>query len=49
MLEAKEEETYRSSFSSKSYESPNWAYEQADKAGYVRALRAVIDLLKEEN
>jgi len=29
------------------YDSPNWAYLQADRAGYERALRDVIDLITE--
>ncbi len=28
------------------YHSPTWAYRQADKVGYARALREVIDLTK---
>ncbi len=28
------------------YLSPGWAYRQADKAGYARALREAIDLTK---
>lgn len=29
------------------YDSPNWAYLQADRIGYERALRDVIDLIAE--
>lgn len=29
------------------YDSPNWAYLQADRTGYERALREVIDLIIE--
>lgn len=28
------------------YTSPSWAYRQADKVGYARAMREVIDLTK---
>ncbi len=28
------------------YHSPSWAYRQADKVGYARAMREVIDLTK---
>ncbi len=31
------------------YLSPGWAYRQADKAGYARALREAIDLTKVNN
>ena len=31
------------------YDNPNWAYLQADKAGYERALRDVLELISEEN
>lgn len=30
------------------YESPSWAYRQADGVGYERALREVISLLEEK-
>lgn len=30
-----------------SYESPNWAYMQADAVGYTRALEEVISLISE--
>lgn len=33
--------------SEKLYDSPNWAYQQADRAGYERALRDVISLIKD--
>jgi len=29
------------------YDNPNWAYLQADRAGYERALRNIIDLINE--
>ena len=32
--------------SKKGYDSPNWAYEQADFIGYERALHEIINLLK---
>ncbi len=28
------------------YDSPSWPYRQADKVGYARAMREVIDLTK---
>lgn len=33
--------------SKKSYETPNWAYLQADQVGYERALYEIIDLIQE--
>jgi hypothetical protein len=33
--------------SSKNYDSPNWAYKQADAVGYQRAMKEVINLLTE--
>lgn len=34
----------QSSSSDNDYESPSWAYKQADKVGYTRALKEVIEL-----
>ena len=28
------------------YDSPNWAYKQADNVGYMRALKEISDILK---
>lgn len=28
------------------YDSPNWAYKQADHVGYLRAMEEIISLLK---
>lgn len=41
------EEKRTGSVSESLYDSPNWAYQQADRAGYERALRDVISLIKE--
>lgn len=30
------------------YDSPNWAYHQADRVGYERAIRDVIELISEK-
>lgn len=30
------------------YDSPAWAYRQADKVGYIRALKQIIELTKIE-
>lgn len=46
VLDAKISEAYRVARSKEGYESPNWAYQQADLCGYVRALEEVKSLLK---
>jgi hypothetical protein len=43
ILERELNEKNRSSFDE--YSSPNWAYQQADKNGYKRALQSFINLL----
>lgn len=45
MLDAKLSSSVRSSRSSESYDSPNWALKQADATGYQRALEEVKSLL----
>lgn len=47
MLEEKAKSAERGSRSKDSYDSPNWAYLQADNVGYKRALYEIIALLKE--
>ena len=34
--------------SSNDYDSPSWAYKQADKVGYIRAMKQIIELTKME-
>lgn len=45
VLEARLSKTYEELSSKKLYDSPNWAYVQADLVGLARAYREVIDLL----
>lgn len=45
MLDEKESQLERSERSLKAYESPNWAYAQAHKNGYLSSLQSVRDLL----
>lgn len=40
------EEKRNGSVAERLYDSPNWAYLQADRAGYERALRDVISLIE---
>lgn len=40
------EEKRSGSVAERLYDSPNWAYLQADRAGYERALRDVISLIE---
>lgn len=47
MLDAKLSSSVRSSRSSESYDSPNWALKQADSTGYQRALEEVKSLLED--
>lgn len=35
----------KASISSDAYESPNWAFKQADAVGYQRAMQEIINLL----
>lgn len=36
----------KKSYSEEGYECPNWAYKQADLAGYKRAMKEIISLIK---
>lgn len=40
------EKAITQNISDKGYDSPNWAYKQADLVGYMRALEEISDLLK---
>ena len=46
MMRDKRENAITSNISEKSYDCPNWAYKQADLAGYLRALEEICELLK---
>lgn len=48
MLNSKIDAAYRQSRSKEGYDSPNWAYKQADTQGYNRALSEIISLLIEK-
>lgn len=45
VLEARVKKAYEELTSKRLYDTPNWAYVQADLAGLTRAYREVIDLL----
>lgn len=47
LLDKKIEASVRESRSKDSYDLPNWAYVQADKRGYERALQEIFDLLSD--
>lgn len=49
LLNAKMEESQRAGRSKAMYDNPNWAYLQADKRGYERALHEVIELISERS
>ena len=38
---------YEKSLSKSGYDSPNWSHNQADSIGYRRALKEVVDFLKD--
>lgn len=42
----KREKAITQNISDKNYESPNWAYKQADLVGFMRALEEISELLK---
>lgn len=46
IMRDKRENAITQNISEKSYDCPNWAYKQADLAGYMRALEEICDLLK---
>lgn len=48
MLAKSIEEKRSASTLETNYESPNWAYIQADRVGYERALRDVMELLTDK-
>jgi hypothetical protein len=48
MLKDKIELSAKAGRSKELYESPNWAYLQADARGYERAISDVIDLISED-
>lgn len=46
IIEEKINSSWSSSRSNSEYSNPNWAYMQADSAGYERALKEVLSLLE---
>ena len=44
LVKEKIEVCRKSSISSDAYNSPNWAYKQADAVGYERAMQEIISL-----
>lgn len=46
IVREEKDKTYRSALKSSQYDSPSWAYQQADNVGYVRALDLVEQLIK---
>ena len=47
LLNDKITETHNSSLTKTGYESPNWAYKQADQVGFERALKLVMSLIED--
>lgn len=48
ILEDKSDTKRRESFKNASYDSPSWAYQQADAIGYEKALSEIISLILDE-
>lgn len=48
LLEDKSRVKRNSSFKNDSYESPAWAYQQADAIGYEKAISEIISLISEK-
>lgn len=46
LLREKQMLSQKAIISKESYDSPNWAYKQADNVGYLRAMEEVISLLQ---
>ena len=46
LLQEKQSSSQKAIISKDAYDSPNWAFKQADAVGYQRALEEVISLLK---
>lgn len=47
LLQEKSESYAREVEAKATYDSPNWAYIQADRVGYARAIREIISLIDE--
>lgn len=45
LLREKQSSSQKAIISKDGYDSPNWAYKQADHTGYLRALEEVISIL----
>ena len=46
LLKEKQDAAQKAIISKDAYDSPNWAYKQADHTGYLRALEEVKSLLE---
>lgn len=47
ILQEKIDASRKESCSKDGYDSPNWAFKQADSAGFIRGMHEIIDLLQE--
>lgn len=47
MLGDKEKSSLKARTKNEDYDSPNWAYKQADAVGYTRAVQEIIALLRD--
>lgn len=46
LLREKQIASQKAIISKDAYDSPNWAYKQADNVGYLRAMEEIVSLLK---
>lgn len=46
LIKEKQLSSQKAIISKDAYDSPNWAYKQADHVGYLRALEEVVSLIK---
>lgn len=46
LLEDKQRRKVNASLNDKVYDSPNWAYKQADRQGYATAIKEILTLLE---
>ena len=49
LIEERISASHKNSVLKDGYESPNWAFKQADQVGFERALREIISLIKDND
>ena len=46
LIQEKQSTAQKTIIAKDGYETPNWAYKQADNIGYMRAMEEIINLIK---